>query len=990
MQIEPEIDNYEEFPLLETMIKAIIGKCFSQALRFFLKGDNQALNKAIEGFKVAHNMLATQGLVEESNLFRSLRSLLPVMRRRSTWTILPGFASNNPRWERYLKLLARGVGEDIYRGQSISELWPSQITALVEGGLLTSSSNKIFKMPTSAGKTRIAELAIVHTLVNEPGAKCVYVAPYRALVTELQMTFLNLFNDLGYRVSSITGTYESDDFEDLMFKEADVLVTTPGKLDLLLRAHPEFLENVRLFVLDESHIVHDRNRGIKFELLLTRLMRKLSNTRFIFISAVVPQETLEDFASWLKASPGEDISTSKWRPSIQRYAKFEWRGQTGVIRYATEEEIQKLHEFVPGVIQQRTFEYIKPETGRINHKKFPDPESKSETAAELALKFAELGPVLVFCSQIPFVRGVANALRNRLKLSLLSQEALPHFLQNTENTRSAILAEEWLGEDHFVTMSLKSGVAVHYGPLPDVVRTAIETDFRQRKYRILVATNTLAQGVNLPIKTVIVHSVWRFLDREGEQMMKRISARDYWNIAGRAGRAGQETEGLIIHILRTMRDASDYDYYLNKRENVEPVESALFQRLVDLSKERLSEEALRIELDPEILALLVEEGTDTPLEGIAQNILKDSLVSVQATRNDLSTEGLNQVIVDTAKSIAHRVLDAERRAIYSSTGLSTDSCDRIRDHILEYESDVRDFLLYGEIENLAEIIDLLLPTLLFLPEMQSNEEFSGSVNELLKKWIAGTEIRELMDEFEDEATSLEDLGRFVDNLFRYLLPWGISGYIRIAAKLLDVDHTEFSGYTKFFSSMVKYGLPDPIACWAMSAGIPLRRIAIEIAAAYRDKVEEPNYQNFLEWLSTLSSDQLYHEFRLESPLLEEVSRSIFISSVNPLFQEFSTLNEFLPRKVKIRGIQYENRTVVALQANPGQQVNLVRDYDNLLDRNAIAVYLSGCMLGYVPHQVAQILAPEMDTGTNLQATVASVKRERLPRVTILIYTEEDK
>lgn len=473
-------------------------------------------------------------------------------------------------------------------------------------------------------------------------------------------------------------------------------------------------------------------------------------------------------------------------------------------------------------------------------------------------------------------------------------------------------------------------------------------------------------------------------------MMERISARDYWNIAGRAGRAGQETEGLIIHILRTMQDASDYDYYLNKRENVEPVESALFQRLVDLSKERLSQEALRIEIDPEILALLVEEGTDTPFEGIAQNILKDSLVSVQATRNELSTEGLNQVIVDTAKSIAHRVLDAERRAIYSSTGLSTDSCDRIRDHILEYESDVRDFLLYGEIENLAEIIDLLLPTLLYLPEMQSNEEFSGSVNELLKKWIAGTEIRELMDEFEDEATSLEDLGRFVDNLFRFLLPWGISGYIRIAAKLLDVDHTEFSGYTKFFSSMVKYGLPDPIACWAMSAGIPLCRIAIEIAAAYRDKVEEPNYQNFLEWLSTLSSDQLYHEFGLESPLLEEVSRSIFISSVNPLFQEFSTLNEFLPRKVKIRGIQYENRTVVALQANPGQQVNLVRDYDNLLDRNAIAVYLSGGMLGYVPHQVAQILAPEMDTGTNLKATVASVKRERLPRVTILIYTEEDK
>ena len=584
-------------------------------------------------------------------------------------------------------------------------------------------------MPTSAGKTRIAELAIVHTLVNEPGAKCVYVAPYRALVTELQMTFLNLFSDLGYRVSSITGTYESDDFEDLMFKEADVLVTTPEKLDLLLRAHPEFLENVRLFVLDESHIVHDRNRGIKFELLLTRLMRKLSNTRFIFISAVVPQETLEDFASWLKASPSEDIIISEWRPSIQRYAKFEWRGQTGVIRYAAEEEIQKLHEFVPGVIQQREFVYANPKTGRINHRKFPDPESKAETAAELALKFAELGPVLVFCSQKRFVKAVTNALQNRLKYSLLIGEAIPPFLQNTKNTRSAILAEEWLGKDHYVTLSLKSGFAVHYGPLSDVVRNAVETDFRQRKYRILVATNTLAQGVNLPIKTVIVHWPWRSLDQEGEQRLERISARDYWNIAGRAGRAGKETEGLIIHILHTAQDKEDYDYYLSKRENVEPVECALFQRLVDVLQERLTEEALKTEIDPEILALLVEESTDTSLENLAQNILKDSLVYVQATRNELPIEGLNQAIVDTANSIAHRVADAEHRAIYSSTGLSSDSCDRIRAHILENESDVRDLLLCGEIENLTEIINLLLPILLYLPEMQSTEEFSGGVNE---------------------------------------------------------------------------------------------------------------------------------------------------------------------------------------------------------------------------------------------------------------------
>ena len=97
---------------------------------------------------------------------------------------------------------------------------------------------------------------------------------------------------MGYRISTATGTYDSDDFEEILFRQTDLLVVTPEKLDLLLRAQPEFLENVRLFVLDEAHIVHDSQRGIKFELLLTRLKRKLHQARFIVLSTVVPQETL--------------------------------------------------------------------------------------------------------------------------------------------------------------------------------------------------------------------------------------------------------------------------------------------------------------------------------------------------------------------------------------------------------------------------------------------------------------------------------------------------------------------------------------------------------------------------------------------------------------------------------------------------------------------------------------------------------------------------
>jgi superfamily II DNA/RNA helicase len=520
-QAEPFVEKELNIFLIEAMALALASKAFSHVVQFFLAEDRPALEKAIEEFRNAENLFVSLDLVEESNLVRSIRSLLPVMKKRATWILLPGLAPNQPRWQRYLKLLARGVGADIYRTRSISELWPSQITAL-EKGLLTSSSNKIVRMPTSTGKTRIAELAIVHTLVNNPGTKCVYVAPYRALVSEVEQSFLGLLSDLGYRVSTIIGSYESSDFEEFLFRETDVLVVTPEKLDLLLRAHSEFLNTVRLFIFDEGYILHDRHRGVKCELLLTRLKRKLPDARFILLSAVVPQETLEDFAAWFNVSPQEDILTSTWRPSIQRYAKFEWARQSGVLRYAPEEDIPILEEFVPGVIHQELFEYKNPETGRIHRKKFPDQINKAQVAAELAFKFAELGPVLVFCSQANHVEAVARALQERLRLSSLTNQDIPSYFAGAIEERSSVLAQEWLG-DRPIASWLKSGIGVHYGDLPDVIRNAVETDFRQRKLRVLIATNTLAQGVNFPVKTVIIHSCWRYVDDSRE----RIPARDY-------------------------------------------------------------------------------------------------------------------------------------------------------------------------------------------------------------------------------------------------------------------------------------------------------------------------------------------------------------------------------------------------------------------------------------------------------------------------------
>jgi len=833
LQLEPEITNNLNDSLIEKMALALSSKGMENLINFYLRGDETLFNKGIDILNRSQKIYFGLGVIEETNLIRSIIVLSPLIKNKSIWTVLLEINSNSIIWKRYLKLLARGLSHDIYEGHSISELWPSQIKA-IKDGFLSSSLTKVVKMPTSAGKTRLAELAIVHKLINNPGKKCIYVAPYLSLVSELRHSFLNIFRDLGFNVSSITGSYESDDFEEILFYHADILILTPEKLDLLFRIKPEFLEKVSLVVIDEAQIIEDKKRGTKFDLLITRLKNKLPNIQFLVLSAVIPQETLEDFATWLEASPQKDIFTSEWRPSIQRYAKFEWEGNTGVIRYMDDKENTLLKEFIPGVITEKDFEYIDSKSGRKRRKKFPSKINKSQISAELAFKFVEFGPVLIFCSKPQYVMSVANALQDRLKLANNTNGILPRDISCREQTKSSLLAEEWLGKESDVTKCLKSGFAVHHGQLPNILRDAIELDFKAKKYSILIATSTLAQGVNLPLRTVIVHSceIYNIETKENYP----ITARDFWNIAGRAGRAGQETNGLIIHITLKERDHELSSYYVEHKNNVEPLKGGLYARVNDLVNERISEKTLINELDPEILALLVEEDLSN-IEGI-QEIINNSFAFLHINEEPKLKEEFNKVFFNTVEAINGNIPDKHKKQIYGKTGFNSESCKNIQ-FILSNKPDYyKNLFLDTKLDNLENLIDeMLFITNSFISEV-TFPEFEGDYKELLIQWVRGDNIEDIFKDLEIQEIKPDVLVKIIDKLFRYELPWSFSGIIRIAIEVLDLDKTQLNNYVTFLPSMIKYGVPSFVACWAMGIGIPSRSIALRIASKYDE--ENPN------------------------------------------------------------------------------------------------------------------------------------------------------
>ena len=656
-----------------------------------------------------------------------MRSLLTGMKIRSTWNVLRPLMAASHYWNRYLKLLSRGPGQDVMRTPGVAELWPSQLDAITKG--LLEPSTKIIRMPTSAGKTRVAELAIVHALASDPSSKCIYVAPYRALVSELEQGFLPLFTDLGFRVSSIEGSFELDDFEQFLASSADLLVVTPEKLDLILRLDLEFLQSVSVIVIDEGHIISEGSRGLKVELLLTRLRRSATRARLLFLSAVIPDITLREFSEWLHIRD-RDVIQSDWRASIQRYAYFEWRGDSGSIQYSPDEDVENLRRaFVPGVIRQRLFEFTNPRTRRRNSSRFPEKTHKGQIAAELALRYSEISPVPIFCAQPNFAESVANALLTRLTLAELVQDPIPsHF--NASDTRSYLVATEWLGKDHPITTAIRRGIAVHHGDLPDSVRKAIETDFRSGKLRVLAATNTLGQGVNLPVRTVIVHSCWRG-DSEGNRHM--ISARDYWNIAGRAGRARHETEGTILHITTTERDRADFEYYRQHRTNLEPVDSALFGLLQALTQQRISSEQLREFLDPELLAVVVEEGLEIDSVSKLEQIAQETLAYTQARHRSVDPTALRRAFRDSGRNILQLTENGQMRKVFAGTGLTTRSCVLLADHAKTNSEQVIRFTLSDANDDLDGFVELIYSGCSSIPEMQPDRSFSGSVLELLKK-----------------------------------------------------------------------------------------------------------------------------------------------------------------------------------------------------------------------------------------------------------------
>lgn len=440
------------------------------------------------------------------------------------------------------------------------ELWPSQ-KRICDAGLLKGLS-AVIQMPTSAGKTRATELIIRASFLSQRTNLAVIVAPYRALCHDIRSDLAKAFSGEEIALDEVTDSYQFDLNLEEFTKQKSILVVTPEKLLYVLRRAPELAEEIGLVIYDEGHLFDSAERGVTYELLLTSLKITLSKeAQVILISAVI--KNASNVAEWLIGVDGVVVDGSGMLPTTKSLAFASWTTERGQLQYVNPTAPDDREFFVPRVIEQIAI----PRKGRKKAWAFPKRDG-GEMGLYLGLRIVSNGPVAVFCGRKDSVAGICER-----AVVLSDAEALPwnpaKYCNPDELQRLISLIENQLGADSAYARAAKLGIAAHHASIPHGTRLSVEHAMKHGLIHFVVCTSTLAQGVNLPIRYLIVTSV--------NQAGERIMVRDFHNLIGRAGRAGMHTEGSILfsapNIFDDRRSRTDGWRWRQAKQLLNPVNS---------------------------------------------------------------------------------------------------------------------------------------------------------------------------------------------------------------------------------------------------------------------------------------------------------------------------------------------------------------------------------------------------------------------------------
>ena len=407
-------------------------------------------------------------------------------------------------------------------------LYPQREVAL-DGGLLDPAHRAmLINLPTSGGKTLLAEFKIVQAASGGGGGSIVaYTVPTRALVNQIAARLRRDLGPLGMRVEKMSGALDIDGFEDRMLAgpgRFDVLVTTPEKLMLLVRS-PEYnlAGSLSLCIVDEAHNLGDGARGVNLEMLITTIKRDCKQSGLLLLTPFIPNS--DDVAKWIDPHNPRSVKLGiSWMPNDRMVGAFyaEGRGKSIETFFRPLATSARTIE-IGGTMRVGKTDAFTRRAGRVK-------KTMEDLTSLLATQIDSSRGLLVLGRTIKSTWNMADLIYNNI-------DAAP----GAEGGRLAGLAKKFvaseLGGGFPLARYLDKGIGVHHAGLPDEVRFLMERLMESGRLRILVGTTTIAQGLNFPVSGILVSSYW--------QRREAMRHSDFWNLLGRAGRIDQPSLGVV-------------------------------------------------------------------------------------------------------------------------------------------------------------------------------------------------------------------------------------------------------------------------------------------------------------------------------------------------------------------------------------------------------------------------------------------------------------
>lgn len=695
----------------------------------------------------------------------------------------PGAGDRVEQW-RYLRRTF--VESLLARGRSEIDLWPSQLH--VVDRIFQDGRDLVVALPTSAGKTRIAELSILACLAQN--RRTVYVTPLRALSAQTEQVLARTFSPLGIRVSSLYGSMGVSDVDEDTLRSSQIVVATPEKLDFALRSDPSVLDDVGLVVLDEGHMIGASEREVRYEAQIQRLLRRpdASARRILCLSAVFPSgNELDDFVAWITDDEPDGLHREAWRPTQQRFGLVEWRADHARLTITLGPD----QPFIP-----RYFEARQP-TGR---RKKTFPADQRELVIATAWRLVEEGQtVLVFCPQRNSVEPYARAIIKLHDQGLVSSVLPP----DVDLTDALAVGAEWFGAGHPILKCLQLGVAIHHGALPGPFRREVERLLQLGSLKVTIASPTLAQGLNLSASAVLFHGL-----RRGRDLLK---GSDFANVIGRAGRAFVDTEGLVLYPIFQPTETRRREWLqLTQGDGGKALQSGLIEVGVALlrrmyasagfrsvepyldyltggsdwslpivSQETEDERAAAAAswqsnlalLDIGILSIVGDGDQDADADAVTQIVadaLLNSLWERQLRRFDAPRAVAIRGLVDSRTRHMWRTSTASERRGWFLAGLGADAgseLSQVSGRIIALANQAEVAILDADHETAADRLVAIADTV-FAMEVFAPETVLDDWQDVLKHWVQGRSLGDLSG---DRVA----LAQFIESDLIYRLVWGM-------------------------------------------------------------------------------------------------------------------------------------------------------------------------------------------------------------------------